>query len=629
MDPSKTKRGALQPRGDLQNRSPEDEDDASYDEQLQLKKSSLPPSMKSKINTTTGKKSAKYLPVKSSGYGRASPSVKILNASNGRPKLRHGDGSLAGELSFDSKKKSRRSSTSRPSLAAAHATKPNNKVNNVKSRLRSASPVVKGIIHGKCPSPTVRNTQQEELQQLCQRGLNQNKRQHVDDNDKNNVMPVKKFKNQEVSKSEGENHISFNSFASPESSSNNHFVMKKYHEADIDPTPVKAAKKLLLDAKKRPVVIHHAPLSPLMHSPVMEEETVECAVAMKDSDPLVLALSVQQQSTDNDNLALPTDSDNNNIASIFTELHPSISQSQSLSGNLFSIQSGIASTTIRSLIKNKQTKSNSSTAVVVDRSTSISELRKRLERKEEELKTLKVVCNDLLQGKDEFVSGAVDIELTLRQKAMSVQTAFVQLGEERDSLMKQLNDVDDTAQEMQEKLACLEKERDLAIDRCNTVQEECAGVKSDLETLQQHYTDGCAKIALLETEVEESKSKLDEAHSQVIEAQSSTEKAVDDIKVGMSLEINMLKEKNETLVAMMKAREMEICKMMNVDVKDGSSFLDAVRSKVEEFQNDARTINESQNELERLKAELKQSKSDLGVSSLICVSTLYRLFYFM
>ena len=162
MDLPKSKRGAFQPRGDLQNRSPEDEENNACDddEQEQLKSSSshpntlsLPPSNKCKNTAATGmkKKKANYLPVKSSGYGRASNS-----SSNSRPKLRHGDGSLAGELSFDSKKKTRRSSTSRPSLLlAAHTTATNNKVNNSgKSRARSASPAVKGVASAPAPVET-------------------------------------------------------------------------------------------------------------------------------------------------------------------------------------------------------------------------------------------------------------------------------------------------------------------------------------------------------------------------------------------------------------------------------------------------------------------------------------------
>jgi chromosome segregation ATPase len=182
-----------------------------------------------------------------------------------------------------------------------------------------------------------------------------------------------------------------------------------------------------------------------------------------------------------------------------------------------------------------------------------------------------------------------------------------------------LNDANDTALKMQEEMECLRRERDLATAKCDALQEDCDGVKSNHDILQQSYNESCVKMALLETKVEESKSQLEEARSQVVEAQLLKEKALDEMKVEMSKDTNALQEKNETMVASVKAREMEICRMMSVDLEsvdfgDGSSILNAVRSKVEEYQHDANTTNEIQNELERLKAELMQSKTDLGVS---------------
>ena len=169
-DPSlpKSKRGAFQPRGDLQNRSPEDEDNVSDELQRAVvtkPSHSNPPLPPSSNTMTTSKKKANYLPVKSSGYGRASPSVKILPASSSsssssisssiRPKLRHGDGSLAGALD---KKKTRRSA-SRSSLLSINtitttADNNNNNINSNRSRSRSASPAVRSM-RSRSPSPAV------------------------------------------------------------------------------------------------------------------------------------------------------------------------------------------------------------------------------------------------------------------------------------------------------------------------------------------------------------------------------------------------------------------------------------------------------------------------------------------
>ena len=162
----------------------------------------------------------------------------------------------------------------------------------------------------------------------------------------------------------------------------------------------------------------------------------------------------------------------------------------------------------------------------MDRSSTPSELRRRLERREEELKTLKIICCDLLQGKDEFVSGAVGIELTLRQKIMGVQTAFGLLGEERETLTTKLNDANNTILKLQEEVECLWHERDLANVKCNAPRGDCDGAKRNLETLQQSYTNSCVQLALLESKVDESKSQLEEARSEVIEAKSSTENAL-------------------------------------------------------------------------------------------------------
>ena len=650
-DPSlpKSKRGAFQPRGDLQNRSPEDDDNVSDELQRAVvtkPSHSNPPLPPSSNTMTTTKKKANYLPVKSSGYGRASPSVKIMPASSSsssisssiRLKLRHGDGSLAGALD---KKKTRRSA-SRSSLLSINTitttTDNNNNINSNRSRSRSASPAVRRM-RSRSPSPAAVKEQHQQ-----HRGWNnKNKRHRFDDNSSDDVttannsngmaMKKQKKKQQETTSSFGSNKSSSSAFAvvpskqpfaSPESSSSssNNNANKKYHAADftsqnidIDPTPVKAAKKLLRDARKRATAVDPTPLSPLIQSPVMAEKE-DCDLKMMKDNGAAPLLVQQQQS-------------NKNMSSIFTELHPNISQTQSLSDNLFSIQSGIASTSILSLIKSKKKKStttttaaSSLTATTVDRSTTPSELRRRLERREEELKTLKIICNDLLQGKDEFVSGAVGIEMTLRQKILGVQTAFGLLGEEKEILTTKLNDANDTILKLQEEVECLRHERDMANVKCNVLQEDWDGTKTNLESLQQSYTNSCVQLALLESKVEETKSQLEEARSEVIEAQSSTENAVAEAKDEISKEINVLQKKNETLVAAVKGREMEICRMMSVDLEsadfdDGTSFLNAVQTKVEEYQHNANTTNEVQNELERLKTEFEQSKAELGVSNCV------------
>jgi hypothetical protein len=119
----------------------------------------------------------------------------------------------------------------------------------------------------------------------------------------------------------------------------------------------------------------------------------------------------------------------------------------------------------------------------------------------------------------------------------------------------------------------------------------------------------------------ESKVQLDKARNQVMEAQSSVEKAVAEAKAEISKEVIVLIEKHEMLVAEVKAREKEVCRMMSVDVEsvdfdNGTSFLNMVRSKVEEYKRDATTNNDAHNEVARLKMELDQSKVELCVSRL-------------
>jgi hypothetical protein len=118
----------------------------------------------------------------------------------------------------------------------------------------------------------------------------------------------------------------------------------------------------------------------------------------------------------------------------------------------------------------------------------------------------------------------------------------------------------------------------------------------------------------------ESKVQLDKARNQVMEAQSSVEKAVAEAKAEISKEVIVLIEKNEMLVAEVKAREKEVCRMTSVDVEsvdfdNGTSFLNMV-SKVEDYKRDATTNNDAHNEVARLKMELDQSKVELCVSLL-------------
>jgi hypothetical protein len=481
---------------------------------------------------------------------------------------------------------------------------------------------------------------------IAHRTSKSNKRHHVDNNnyyttDGNKSTStgsiVKRQKKQESSfeNSSKSSKVASKSFSSPPGESSNNNInnnddddsvinnVKTYQakdfcqNIDVDPTPVKAAKKLLSDAKKRNIAAENittdatAPFSPLVLSPVMENDGGVGGAATKSDK---LSSDVVLPSTETTTVAATSIE---GIASIFNDLHPNISQTQSLSDNLFSIQSGIASTSILSLIKKKKP-TGAAAATAVDKSTSM-ELRKRLERREDELKTLKIVCNDLLAGKDEFVSGAIGIELALRQKIMGVQTAFGLMHEEREALTTQLSDANDEIVKMREEMECLRRERDLANAKCSSLQDEYDCAKTTIGTLQQTNTDNCVKIAILETKVEESQSQLEDARNQVLEAQSSTDMAVAKAKDELSKDMNIVQDENQTLVAKVKARDIEMLRILRVDVEsvdldDESSILNAIRTKVEEHEHIVNTNSDVKNEVERLTLELKQSKADLGVS---------------
>jgi len=193
------------------------------------------------------------------------------------------------------------------------------------------------------------------------------------------------------------------------------------------------------------------------------------------------------------------------------------------------------------------------------------------------------------------------------------------MHEEREALTTQLDDANDEIVKMREEMECLRRERDLANAKCSSLQDEYDCAKTTIGTLQQTNTDNCVKVAILETKVEESQSQLEDARKKVLEAQSSTDIAVAKAKDELSKDMNIVQEENQTLVAKVKARDIELLRIMSVDVDsvdfdDESSILNAIRTKVEEHEHIVNTNSDVKSEVERLTLELKQSKADLGVS---------------
>jgi len=423
-----------------------------------------------------------------------------------------------------------------------------------------------------------------------------------------------------------------------------HRNYKDYSQIDTDdPTPVKEARRLSSLFQNRITTTNHpsaslassSPLAmtdrtPISYSKALKKSTINenalpttavpaIAVAVAISSPLSAMKLFQATETNT------TQNSNATNASLFHGYNdPNLSETTILSTQLFSHQSGIDTANLQRLLSKSKNGGDN---------TKQWELRKRLDKKEEELAVVRTACADLLEGKEEFVAGAITVEGGLRNKLAEVQSVFANLTQEKCSLEKDLEEEKEENVGLKEQIQQLLRERDSYKTRCEMISSELDGTKLELGKLQQSHTENAIALALLESKLEESTSQNEMALANLANSESTHQEAIKEAEFTVAMDMGEKLSNAKTENAMLtnenkvrKAREEEICRLLHLEVAlvdiaadeprtdaDGGTadaFLNSIKHRLEEFQKDVKVKGEVERDLESCFVELEKVEAD-------------------
>jgi len=604
----------------------------------------------------------------------------------------------------NNKHRSQSPSIGRKNLMLLHTTTSNNTTNNTNNkngmkhngmrRSRTPSPLVKHPRHHNQHSSHInqssnkqKNNKVSALQKLKNESPARRKR-HVANNNTNTgkeemvLSPTTSLLEQTSSL--------LNNNSSNFTSSNNHFSStngtnskgmntkdySNYSTLEVDPTPVKEAKRLssifnsrgagggrllegidetdtgleaengssLFDSRGlngsglksnkfgSPIVTNEEKKSsPLSYSKVLRRglnvnDGGAGAAAGGDGGVAMQLFQPTSNTTDGQGITNNSSSNGTNNTQLST-VDTTASQITTLSNTLFSRSSGIDTTNIQRLLTKSRAQHPTGVGSVSAGSGASSknggevkqwDLRKRLELKDEELGMLRTALSDLLVGKDTFVTGAIDIEKTLRYTLNETMST-------KSSLVNQLRVQNDESEKMAEELEVMARECDEHVTKYEVLSTEVNNTKEEISKLQQNATEHEVSLAVVQSKLDESNVAKEEALEQLASMNSSKEEAIQEvesrIRAEMNEQLSKLQSENAILKKelILKAKEtMDICTVMNVDRSDvnftdvsaSNSFCNVVKDRVEQLHMQLKDNEEVELKLKSCKVELEKVTTD-------------------
>lgn len=274
--------------------------------------------------------------------------------------------------------------------------------------------------------------------------------------------------------------------------------------------------------------------------------------------------------------------------------------------------------------------------------------------------TLRTALQDLLQGRDKFVEGAMTIERgLLNELAEAKQRYQTSISNENSMCQKAIED----GEKWTEQVRQLEGERETYRTRCEISRSEMDSTKSEVKKLQQANTEQTVALALLQSELDRSNKERDVALARAELAEAAKDEAVKEAvaKVTSDMDgqsLSDLKVECEELRSRLNVKRMieeEICKLLDVNIdlvdfattngdddhadkceedhdstagaegKAKTSYLNTIKRRLDEYQRFVIMKEDAETKLKSCVAELQKIKADYQVS-MIRLSTEYNRF---
>jgi len=377
-------------------------------------------------------------------------------------------------------------------------------------------------------------------------------------------------------------------------------------DMEAEPSPVAKARRILALANRR-AASHDGNESLEVESSVHSCSTFDLQT-INQSVPENSLTGVDQpirkigSTTDSDFISskrnstqLETD-DVSEVRNLFLREQVQSGQIAALSEKIFSPEAGLSNDYLRKLLKPKHSSSKQ------------WELRKRVEQKEEELKKLRLVIHELLKAKQEFTSGAIEIEeqfKSMHDQAMKVNQSLSSHLQEEGRKMSSLT------QENHE----LIRERDLCLSKIKMLRNDLEKTKSEFTQVQQQHTQASIDNAVLQSKHDEYLKQIEKLTTEfsIVEASKSTaiREAELSITTVMDQQISKLQKENSMLRTTIQTRDQELCRMFNLDFANAScgEFDGATGSRTNDTaQSSSLLMNSLRRELDTFKCEIRMKE---------------------
>uniref|UniRef100_A0A7S4JBW0 Kinesin motor domain-containing protein n=1 Tax=Odontella aurita TaxID=265563 RepID=A0A7S4JBW0_9STRA len=289
----------------------------------------------------------------------------------------------------------------------------------------------------------------------------------------------------------------------------------------------------------------------------------------------------------------------------YSNFDPKASAVSKIADQIFAPGTGIGDDEIRKILNTKQ-------------SSGVKqwELKKKLDVANDSIKHLKTKMNQLLRGKNRFVNGAVDAERTARAGwERALHTAKI-MDEERSALKKNISQLEADNTSLSDGAKDMERDLGLSEEKVARLEEQIDPLREKLAAAEKAHTEASIALAVLEAKSEESAKQAEGWRAEIAAIEKSKQDAVKQAETEVAAEkereMAELREECASLRTKMEAREEELCRLVGAGVGDsnaggGGSHIDSVKNELDKLRSQKVEL---ESKLASQGAELERAKTD-------------------
>jgi len=299
------------------------------------------------------------------------------------------------------------------------------------------------------------------------------------------------------------------------------------------------------------------------------------------------------------------DAKNRSVIAELSLFDPKNSEVRALDDRIFKTGSGVSDDEIRKVLNSKLS------------SCKQWEYKKKLDDAIKSIKNLKDTLNSLMRGKNDLVIGAIEAEKTARSSWARALQRVQEMDNERNLLKKYIRQCEVDTVTLKDNFKDTKRELQQKDEKLEIVEKELSELTEKLAKIERDYTEVCIKKNLFEVRSEEATKQAEGWRAEIAVLEASKAEAIKQaetaISTGLEQETIALRDEIAALRTRMEARDEELGRLVNLGSStDGGSRLDGVKQELDRLRSRA---SEAESQLALREAELERAREDCEAAS--------------